>query len=176
MLVHSYLKSFNLPVIIARCTNVFGPHRYPEKIISKFICQLNRGQPVTLQGDGSPTRRLLYAGDAASAFDTILHKGQVGQIYNIGADVEISNRDLCRKLLEEFQISQSTPGDVQKWVTHTPDRIAGTRLTTRSSGGLAGSKRLPCRRDTDDCGMGKNGGVNSQRCFCRSRVRESAGL
>ncbi|KAJ7362976.1 hypothetical protein DFH08DRAFT_910858 [Mycena albidolilacea] len=104
MLVHSYLKSFILLVIIAYCTNVFSLHRYPEKIISKFIYQLNRGQPVTLQGDGSPTRWLLYAGDAASAFDMILHKGQVGQIYNIGAD-----------LLEEFQISQSTPGDVQKW-------------------------------------------------------------
>ena len=75
-----------------------------------------------LHGDGSPTRRYLYAGDAADAFDTILHKGQLGQIYNVGSSDEISNLDLCRKLLVAMDISHETPEDFRKWVKYTHDR------------------------------------------------------
>lgn len=136
MLVHSYQKSFKLPVIIVRSNNVYGPHQYPEKIIPKFTCLLNRGLPVVLHGDGTPTRRYLFAGDAADAFDTILHKGQLGQIYNVGSYDEVANRDLCVKLLEQFGIPRETADDVQKWVKYTHDRpfndhryaVDGTKL------------------------------------------------
>ncbi|ENH75981.1 Putative rhamnose biosynthetic enzyme 1 [Fusarium oxysporum f. sp. cubense race 1] len=97
MLVNSYQKSFKLPVIIVRSNNVYGPHQYPEKIIPKFISLLHRGQPVILHGDGSPTRRYLFAGDAADAFDTILHNGEIGQIYNIGSSDEISNLQIYQR-------------------------------------------------------------------------------
>ncbi|KUI60358.1 hypothetical protein VP1G_07561 [Cytospora mali] len=135
MLVHSYQKSFKLPVIIVRSNNVYGPHQYPEKIIPKFTCLLNRGQPVVLHGDGSPTRRYLFAGDAADAFDTILHKGQIGQVYNVGSYDEVSNRDLCSKLLAEFGIP-TDPEEMQKWIKYTHDRpfndhryaVDGTKL------------------------------------------------
>ncbi|KAK4462510.1 putative rhamnose biosynthetic enzyme [Cladorrhinum samala] len=136
MLVHSYQKSFKLPVIIVRSNNVYGPHQYPEKIIPKFSCLLNRGKPVVLHGDGSPTRRYLFAGDAADAFDTILHKGHLGQIYNVGSYDEISNLDLCGKLLTEVGIPHETPEDFTKWVKYTHDRpfndhryaVDGTKL------------------------------------------------
>lgn len=136
MLVHSYQKSFKLPVIIVRSNNVYGPHQYPEKIIPKFSCLLNRAQPVVLHGDGTPTRRYLFAGDAADAFDTILHKGQLGQVYNVGSYDEISNLTLCSKLLAEFGIPHETAEDVQKWVKYTHDRpfndhryaVDGTKL------------------------------------------------
>ena len=110
MLVNSYMKSFKLPAIIVRSNNVYGPHQFPEseypkavsgdwlepsniiaEIIPKFTCLLRRQRPMILHGDGSPTRRYLYAGDAADAFDTILHKGTLGQIYNVGSYDEISN-------------------------------------------------------------------------------------
>jgi len=89
-----------------------------------------------LHGDGTPTRRYLFAGDAADAFDTILHKGQMGQIYNVGSYDEVANRDLCVRLLEQFAIPSATPGDVQKWVKYTHDRpfndhryaVDGTKL------------------------------------------------
>ncbi|KAH8171958.1 GDP-mannose 4,6 dehydratase domain-containing protein [Sarocladium implicatum] len=122
MLVQSYQKSFKLPVIIARSNNVYGPHQFPEKIISKFTCLLQRGRPVALHGDGSPTRRYLYAGDAADAFDTILHKGQIGQIYNIGSADEISNLTLCSKILAALNIPHSTPAEFRRWVKYTHDR------------------------------------------------------
>ncbi|CCC10630.1 hypothetical protein SMACR_08839 [Sordaria macrospora] len=158
MLVNSYKKSFKLPVIIVRSNNVYGPHQYPEKIIPKFTCLLARGKPVVLHGDGSPTRRYLYASDAADAFDTILHRGQLGEIYNVGSYDEISNLSLCHKLLSEMEIisprspSSSPPcnyttspassplvaeqEEFYRWVKYTHDRpfndhryaVDGTKL------------------------------------------------
>ncbi|KAG4419765.1 hypothetical protein IFR04_007075 [Cadophora malorum] len=136
MLVHSYQKSFKLPVIIVRSNNVYGPHQYPEKIIPKFSLLLHRRQPVVLHGDGTPTRRYLFAGDAADAFDTILHKGQMDQIYNVGSYDEISNLTLCSKLLTYLDIPHSTQEELHKWVKHTVDRpfndhryaVDGTKL------------------------------------------------
>jgi dTDP-glucose 4,6-dehydratase len=83
---------------------------------------LNHNRPVVLHGDGSPTRRYLYAGDAADAFDTILHKGQIGQIYNVGSNDEVSNLDLCRRLLSAMGIGHGTPELFRKWVKYTHDR------------------------------------------------------
>lgn len=122
MIVLSYQKSFKLPVIIVRSNNVYGPHQYPEKIIPKFTCLLDRGQPLVLHGDGSPTRRYLFAGDAADAFDTILHKGVMGNIYNVGSYDEISNFDLCGKLLTEMNIPADSKDEFSKWVKYTHDR------------------------------------------------------
>jgi dTDP-glucose 4,6-dehydratase len=89
-----------------------------------------------LHGDGSPTRRYLYAGDAADAFDTILHKGQLGQVYNVGSYDEISNLELCSKLLTEIGIPHEGPEEFSKWVKYTHDRpfndhryaVDGTKL------------------------------------------------
>ncbi|KAL8915227.1 MAG: hypothetical protein Q9171_000346 [Xanthocarpia ochracea] len=117
MLVNAYWKSFKLPVMIARSNNVYGPHQYPEKVIPKFTCLLQRGKKVVLHGDGKHTRRYLFAGDAADAFDTILHKGLIGQIYNIGSADEISNLTLCSRLLKEFGLSES-----DDWIAHSQDR------------------------------------------------------
>ncbi|KAI2785296.1 NAD(P)-binding protein [Daldinia loculata] len=141
MLVNSYMKSFKLPVIIVRSNNVYGPHQFPEskkqiqtthenthityhdaEIIPKFICLLNRQRPTVLHGDGSPTRRYLYAGDAADAFDTILHKGTLGQVYNVGSHDEISNIQLCKMVLKEMGIPHESQEDFNKWVKYTHDR------------------------------------------------------
>jgi len=96
----SYLRSFKMPIIITRGNNVYGPHQYPEKLIPKFINLLMRGLPLTLHGDGSNTRNFLYVGDVANAFETILLKGKVGEIYNIGGTNEISNLEVSKKLIE----------------------------------------------------------------------------
>jgi dTDP-glucose 4,6-dehydratase len=108
----------------------------PAEIIPKFSCLLHRGNPVVLHGDGSPTRRYLYAGDAADAFDTILHKGQMGHVYNVGSYDEISNLELCSKLLTELKIPHESPEKFRKWVKYTHDRpfndhryaVDGTKL------------------------------------------------
>lgn len=75
---------------------------------------------MLLHGDGKHTRRYLFAGDAADAFDTILHKGLIGQIYNVGSTDEISNLELCSLLLKEFGHDPAV--DFDSFVKHTIDR------------------------------------------------------
>ncbi|KAF2705040.1 NAD(P)-binding protein [Pleomassaria siparia CBS 279.74] len=122
MMVSAYRNSFKLPLITVRSNNVYGPHQFPEKIIPKFIMLLQRKRKLLVHGDGSPTRRYVYAGDIVDALDTILHKGVVGQIYNIASKDEISNMDICHRLLDLFQIPHDTPEGLQKWIQRTEDR------------------------------------------------------
>lgn len=122
MYVEAYRKSFQVPAIVVRSNNVYGPHQFPEKVIPKFSMLLQRNQKLSLHGDGTHTRRYLYAGDAADAFDTILHKGQVGHIYNVGSSDEISNFTLCSMLLGEFGFSNETKDEVYEHVVHCEDR------------------------------------------------------
>jgi dTDP-D-glucose 4,6-dehydratase len=93
----------------------------PE-IIPKFILLLTNNRHLPVHGSGTNTRRYLHASDAADAFDTILHRGSIGQIYNIGSSDEVSNLALCRKLLDIFHQPCSSDLDLEKWVTHTQDR------------------------------------------------------
>ena len=100
----SYWKSFKLPVIITRGNNVFGPNQYPEKVIPKFIDQLFNNKQITIQGDGSAVRGFLYIDDVVSAFITVLNKGVIGEIYNIGSDDsnEISISELAKLLISKI--------------------------------------------------------------------------
>jgi len=107
-MVMSYRKSFGLPVIITRGNNVYGPKQYPEKLIPKFIHLLSRGQPCPLHGTGANRRSFLYVADVARAFEAIMTKGVVGQIYNIGSNFEISNRDVLLTLLKSFNLDEET--------------------------------------------------------------------
>jgi len=98
-LAKSYLRSFNLPLIITRGNNVYGPHQYPEKLIPKFINLLKRGRKVTLHGNGENKRNFLFVEDVARAFECILFKGKVGCVYNIGGTNERTNIDVARDLI-----------------------------------------------------------------------------
>ncbi len=95
----SYYRSFGLPLIITRGNNVYGPHQYPEKLIPKFINQLRRGRKVTLHGTGENKRNFLYVEDVARAFETVLFRGKVGVVYNIGGSNERSNIDVAKDLI-----------------------------------------------------------------------------
>ncbi|KAK9456984.1 hypothetical protein V1511DRAFT_495882 [Dipodascopsis uninucleata] len=124
MLANAYYRSFKIPLIIVRCNNVYGPHQFPEKIIPKFICLLLSGRKCLVHGDGLNTRRYLYAGDAVDAMDTILHKGEIGQIYNIGTSDEISNLDLCKLIVRKLGHHSS---EIDKFIEHTHDRAFNDR-------------------------------------------------
>lgn len=117
MLIGAYLKSFNVPAIIVRCNNVYGPLQFPEKIIPKFIRFLENNQACTLHGDGHNTRRYLYASDAVDALDTVLHKGQIGTIYNAGSDMELANLEICRRLVKLFNLENP-----DSYIEFTTDR------------------------------------------------------
>ena len=86
LIAQSYNHSFNFPVIITRGNNVYGPNQYPEKLIPRLIELLKNNKKVTIQGDGSCVRAFLHSYDTAKAFECILEKGNIGEIYNIGCD------------------------------------------------------------------------------------------
>ena len=99
MLVVAYGTSYNLPYVITRGNNVYGPRQYPEKVIPKFIHLLRRGARVPIHGDGLGLRGYMHVRDAAAAFDVVLRAGENKSIYNIGAREERTvvsvARDLC---------------------------------------------------------------------------------
>lgn len=118
-LVKSYHRSFGLPTIITRGNNVYGPHQYPEKLVPKFINQLMRGRKVTLHGTGENTRNFLYVEDVARAFETILFKGKVGLIYNIGGTNERTNIEVARDLIKLSGYGDRT----DEMITFVEDRV-----------------------------------------------------
>ena len=120
MLVTSYNHSFNMPIIITRGNNVYGPNQYPEKVIPRFIKQLKNGEKVTIQGDGSCVRAFLHAYDTANAFITVLEKGKIGEIYNLGCDegMEYSILDVAKILINKIKKTE----DYSKWITYIEDR------------------------------------------------------
>lgn len=120
MLVTSYNHSFNMPIIITRGNNVYGPNQYPEKVIPRFIKQLKNGEKVTIQGDGSCVRAFLHAFDTANAFITVLEKGKKGEIYNIGCDegMEYSILDIAKILIKKIHRTEY----YSKWITYIEDR------------------------------------------------------
>jgi dTDP-glucose 4,6-dehydratase len=120
LIAQSYCHSYKMPIIITRGNNVYGPNQYPEKIIPLFIKQLKEGKKITIQGDGSAVRAFLHSYDTARAFEAILEKGQLGEIYNIGCDegMEYSVMDVAKILIRE--IKHTTQYD--EWLEYIEDR------------------------------------------------------
>jgi dTDP-glucose 4,6-dehydratase len=120
LLAQAYNHSFKMPIIITRGNNVYGPNQYPEKVIPRFIEQLQKGEKVTIQGNGSCVRAFLHAEDTANAFIKILEKGQIGEIYNIGCDegMEYSILDVAKILIKRIKGTE----DYDKWITYIADR------------------------------------------------------
>lgn len=107
LIASAYFHTYDLPVIITRCTNNFGPYQYPEKAIPLFTTNLIDGLKVPLYGDGLHQRDWLYVDDHCSGIDLVMEKGQVGAVYNIGAGNETANIDLVNALLEILGLDDS---------------------------------------------------------------------
>jgi dTDP-glucose 4,6-dehydratase len=95
----AYFKTYQLPVIITRSSNNFGPYQYPEKLIPLMIANALEEKPLPIYGDGKNIRDWLYVEDNCEAIDIILHKGKAGEIYNIGAGYEVENIKLVKEVL-----------------------------------------------------------------------------
>ena len=93
-------RTHGLPVVVARSSNNFGPYQFPEKVIPLFVTNLLDGRKVPVYGDGLNVRDWCYVADNCSGIDLVLRQGGVGEIYNIGAGNEVTNRDLTDRLLE----------------------------------------------------------------------------
>ncbi len=99
LLALSYATTFGYDVVVTRCTNNFGPYQYPEKVIPLFITNLLEGLTVPLYGDGRNERDWLYVDDHCSAIHLLVEQGASGEVYNIGANAQRSNRELTSAIL-----------------------------------------------------------------------------
>ncbi|NNC76214.1 MAG: dTDP-glucose 4,6-dehydratase [Acidimicrobiia bacterium] len=99
LLVGSYAVTFDYPAIITRCTNNYGPYQFPEKVIPLFVTNLFEDIPVPLYGDGLNERDWLYVDDHCSALHLLVDAGRPGEVYNIGANAQVSNLELTHKIL-----------------------------------------------------------------------------
>jgi dTDP-glucose 4,6-dehydratase len=120
LLAQAYNHSFKMPIIITRGNNVYGLNQYPEKVIPRFIQQLQQGEKVTIQGNGSCVRAFLHAEDTANAFIKILERGKIGEIYNIGCDegMEYSILDVAKILIKRIKGTDN----YMDWITYIEDR------------------------------------------------------
>lgn len=102
MLCLAYKRTYKMPVLITRCSNNYGTHQFPEKLIPYFIKTLLSGERVPVYGDGQNVRDWLHVKDHCKAIDLVLHKGEIGEVYNIGGNQEYTNLEITKKLLKEM--------------------------------------------------------------------------
>jgi dTDP-glucose 4,6-dehydratase len=117
MLIKSWGRTYGVKWNIIRATNNYGQHQYPEKLIPKSSWRMTRGLPAVLHGDGSYVRSWLHVEDTVDAIWTIIEKGERNTIYNAGADVELKNIDVVRRIAQVLEI---------------PEEKAWTRIEDRS--------------------------------------------
>ncbi len=106
MLVNSYYKTYDLPVMITRCSNNYGPYQFPEKLIPLMIMNASEGKPLPIYGDGNNIRDWIYVDDHSSAVQSVLEKGKPGKVYNIGGDCEMENIDVVETILSKMNKSK----------------------------------------------------------------------
>ena len=115
LLVMAYHRTFGLPVTISRCSNNYGPYHFPEKLIPLMIANCLNDKPLPVYGEGLNVRDWLYVEDHCKAIDLVIHKGRVGEVYNIGGHNEMRNIDIVKLICREL-------GKPESLITHVTDR------------------------------------------------------
>ncbi len=115
MVVRAYHETYGLPVNITRCSNNYGPFQFPEKLIPLMIHNATVDEPLPVYGDGMQIRDWLHVKDHCSAICTVLERGAVGEVYNIGGNNEKANLEIVRLILSEL-------GKPESLIRHVKDR------------------------------------------------------
>ena len=130
-LVRAYFKTYNFPGIITNCSNNYGPYQFPEKLIPLMIFNALNGKPLPVYGDGKNVRDWLFVTDHCKAIDTVIHKGKVGEKYNIGGNNEWFNIHIVKKICEilqnkkdngELENFRNMPDNFESLITFVKDR------------------------------------------------------
>ncbi|MBR3826401.1 MAG: dTDP-glucose 4,6-dehydratase [Alistipes sp.] len=122
--VRAYHDTYGLPTVITNCSNNYGESQYPEKLIPLFIYNIVHRLPLPVYGTGQNIRDWLYVGDHACALDTVFHRAESGQTYNIGGNNEWTNIDLIHKLIAivDEELGRAK-GESEALITHITDRL-----------------------------------------------------
>lgn len=122
-LVRAYHHTYNLPVKISNCSNNYGSHQFPEKLIPLMINNIKNNKPLPVYGTGENVRDWLWVEDHARAIDVIFHKGVIGETYNIGGWNEWTNIALVKKMCQIMDTKLGrTPGTSEQLITFVKDR------------------------------------------------------
>ncbi len=121
--VRAYGETYGMPYVITNCSNNYGQHQFPEKLIPLFINNIIHNRPLPVYGDGNYTRDWLYVKDHAIAIDLVFHEGKNTETYNIGGFNEWKNIDLVRLLCEQMDIELGrVKGSSEQLITYVKDR------------------------------------------------------
>lgn len=131
LVVRAYYQTYGMPVNITRCSNNYGPYQFPEKLIPLMIHNAQNDKPLPVYGDGMQVRDWLHVFDHCAAIYTVLIKGRVGEVYNIGGNNEKANLEIVRLILKELN-------KPERLITYVKDRpghdrryaIDNTKITT----------------------------------------------
>jgi len=115
LLVLAYYRTYGLPVTISRCSNNYGPYHFPEKLIPLMIANALNDKPLPVYGEGLNVRDWLYVKDHCKAIDLIIHKGTIGEVYNVGGHNEKRNIDIVKLICKEL-------GKPESLITYVTDR------------------------------------------------------
>ncbi len=116
VLVRAYFKTYDLPVLVTRSSNNYGPYQYPEKLIPLFILNAMQDKPLPVYGEGKNVRDWIYVQDNCSGIDTVLNKGEFGEVYNIGGGNEKPNIEITHMILNLL-------GKPESLITYVEDRL-----------------------------------------------------
>ncbi|OPY77776.1 MAG: dTDP-glucose 4,6-dehydratase [Syntrophorhabdus sp. PtaU1.Bin153] len=116
MLAMAYCKTYGTPVVMTRCSNNYGPYQFPEKLIPLIITNALENKDLPVYGDGMNIRDWIHVQDHVIAIDTVLHKGEVGTVYNVGGENERTNIEIVKLILNILGKSES----LIKYVTDRP--------------------------------------------------------
>ena len=132
MLVRAYRETYGLPTLNTRCSNNYGPYQYPEKLIPFFISKLLKNEKVPVYGDGLNVRDWLYVYDHCEAIDVVLHRGKVGEIYNIGGHNEKTNLEITKLILSVMGKDENSIEYVEDRLGHDKRyAISNDKITTK---------------------------------------------
>jgi dTDP-glucose 4,6-dehydratase len=121
--VRAWWHTYHLPVVLSNCSNNYGSHHFPEKLIPLVIHNIKHNKPLPIYGDGKYTRDWLFVKDHATAIDTIFHTGVEGETYNIGGNNEWKNIDLVEKLCDIMDgLLERPAGSSRQLITFVKDR------------------------------------------------------
>ncbi|MBR6563223.1 MAG: dTDP-glucose 4,6-dehydratase [Clostridia bacterium] len=115
LLVLAYHRTYGLPVTISRCSNNYGPYHFPEKLIPLMIANALNDKPLPVYGEGKNVRDWLYVEDHCKAIDLIIHKGRVGEVYNVGGHNEKQNIEIVKMICAYL-------GKPESLITYVTDR------------------------------------------------------
>jgi len=134
-LVRAYHHTYGMPTLITNCSNNYGPHQFPEKLIPLMIHHALAGKPLPVYGDGLNVRDWLYVEDHCTALCEVLARGRPGDVYNVGGGAEMTNIDLVRTLCALLdEAKPRTGGSYESLITFVKDRPGHDRRYAIDSG------------------------------------------